>query len=182
MKRATEAEQFTLVRIVTARADLVAVATVAFECRARFRRQHFLVARLFGECVVAGEIVHLDIVLVHPIAGRDRLRGKADDLPEFADRLALRDRSDRHLVALGHAGACLDVGGGRTSGDRIDRDDDIVARIEAECARSGHSVLQFLNSRSVLRTVGNDNVRVIPDARKRDRESSGTYTRIGIST
>ena len=47
--------------------------------------------------------MHLDIVLMHPVAGLDGRLGEADDLSEFADRLAFGDRHDCHLMPARHA-------------------------------------------------------------------------------
>ncbi len=43
----------------------------------------------FGEPVVAREIVHRHVVLVDPLAGRNRAGGEPDDLAELAHRLAV---------------------------------------------------------------------------------------------
>ena len=74
-------------------------AAIAFEGGAHLGRQKIVVPRILAEAVVALEIMHADIVLVHPFARRDVRFGEADDLPELADRLALADRLDGHLVA-----------------------------------------------------------------------------------
>ena len=55
-----------------------------------------------AEGVVFGEIAHAAILGVDMLARRDRRGRKADDLAVAADRLAHRDRPDRHLVARGN--------------------------------------------------------------------------------
>ena len=66
--------------------------------------------------IVARELFHRAIVLVHPLARRDRPRGEADDLSEFADRRAGLHGRDRHLVPLGNALARADAGRRRDAG------------------------------------------------------------------
>ena len=120
---------------VVARADLAVGAAEALEGGARLGRQQLLVARILGEGVVALEGGERAVVRVHVAAGRDVLGGEADDLAELEDRLALGDRLRRHLVAAHHAGRRLDALHGDARLDRVDRDDDVVARIEAQRAR-----------------------------------------------
>ena len=52
-----------------------------------------------AESIILGEIAHAAILGMDMLARRDRHRRKADDLAVAADRLAHRDRPDRHLVA-----------------------------------------------------------------------------------
>jgi len=75
------------------------------ECRLLFGGQHGLGPRTLGELVVAVEVAaHREVMLVHPVAGRDGLRGETDDLAELQHRRTRRDGRGRHLVTLGHAG------------------------------------------------------------------------------
>jgi hypothetical protein len=82
--------------------------------------------------------MHLDVLRVHPVARRDRLRREPDDLIVFAHRLALRDRRDRHLVSAHHARARGHAGGRHALHDRIDRDDHIVIWRKADGAGRAH--------------------------------------------
>ena len=68
-----------------------------------------------------------------PFAGGDRLAGEADDLAELADRLALRDRLGRHLVAEGNSLVRRDALGdcGAWLGC-IGRDDDVILVAQTE--------------------------------------------------
>ena len=56
--------------------------------------------------------------------------------PNFRIGCALGDRRRRHLVAARHARARRDALGDRAGLDGIDRDDDIVGRVEPHDARS----------------------------------------------
>ena len=79
---------------------------------------------------------HVAIVLVHPVAGGDRLAGEADDLAEFPDRLAYRDRLRRHLVAEWDALTSDDaLGRHGVLFDALAGDQDIVLDAEAKHAR-----------------------------------------------
>src|SRR5262249_18575474 len=117
---------------------LAVVAHIAFERRAHLRRQQLVVLRVLGETVVAGEIVQGDVVSVYPVAWGNVLRGEADDLPEFPDRLVLAGRGDGQLVAARAALACGEGSGLRALGDLVDRDDHIVVWREADDAGIGH--------------------------------------------
>ena len=88
---------------IVARADAAVRPAIALERRLLGDRQDVDGLGRLAEPVVAVEIVHLDIVLVHPGARRDPLLRKADDLPELDDRRARVDRGDRHLVPEGYA-------------------------------------------------------------------------------
>jgi hypothetical protein len=73
---------------------------------------------------------------MHPCSpGAIGCRGEADDLAELADRLALGDGHDRHLVAARYSRAGGDAGGLGADIDRIDSDRDIVGGIELQRAR-----------------------------------------------
>ena len=84
--------------------------------------------RLLGrEGVVAVEQVGLDVVNVHPRPGRNRFRGKPDDLAVLAHRLPLGDVGQRDLVPERDRLADLDLAtadaedeppGDRPGGDR----------------------------------------------------------------
>ena len=69
----------------------------AVEGRGQIEVRHRLDVDAVG--IVLGEIAHAAVLGVHVLARRDRNGGKADDLAVAADRLADRDRLDRHLVA-----------------------------------------------------------------------------------
>src|SRR5215470_5182478 len=67
------------------------------------------VAQLFRfRALAGGDAQDLDIVLVNPLAGRDRFRGEADHLAELENWLAWSNGCRRHFVpaqdALTHAG------------------------------------------------------------------------------
>jgi hypothetical protein len=119
---------------------------VALEGRAQLRRQHLIVFHVLADAVVAGEVVERDVVLVHPFAGRDRARRKADDLAELAHRRALADRLDRHLVAARDALARGDARRLDALPDRVDGDDDVVLGRQAHDAGRGHGVPLFAAS------------------------------------
>ena len=121
---------------VVARAGLAVAAAVALEGGAGLGRQQRLVLAVLRERIVALELGERAIVRMDMRAGHDVLGGKADDLAELEDGLALGDRLDRHLVpahdALGGRYA-LDGGAG---GNGVDRHDQIVVSIEPQRARS----------------------------------------------
>ena len=132
-------------REIVAGAGLAAGAPEALEGRLLGGRQERLGHRAFGELVVALEIrPHGEVVLVHPIAGRDRLRGEADDLAELQHRRPGRDPDGRHLVALRDPGARREALARRLAGfEHVDRHHDIVLRLQAEraggrCHGDGH--------------------------------------------
>ena len=101
--------------------------------------------------IVAGEIMHLDIVLMHPVAGCDRTLGKADDLTELAYRFPLRDFLGRHLVAARNARLGHGAGSAATLLDIVDRDDDIVGGIKFDDAGRFGGVLYDLHGLVILR-------------------------------
>ena len=84
------------------------------------------------EGIVAGKVLHLDILHMHMVAGRDVLGGKADDLVIFSDSRALCDRPHGDLMARGYTPKAGDV----LTGDRrfrLDIDtcgDDIVVFVQ----------------------------------------------------
>jgi hypothetical protein len=124
---------------IVARAGPAIAALVALEGGAQLGREEVVVAHVLAEPVVALEIVQTDIVLMHPLAGRDVRLRKTDDLPEFADGLAFPDRLDRHLVAAQDTIAGRQAGGGGSLRDEIDGDDDVVVVVETDRARCcGH--------------------------------------------
>ena len=45
---------------------------IAFECRTQLRRQNLVVLCALGKFIVAGEIAECHVLLMHPIARRDR--------------------------------------------------------------------------------------------------------------
>ena len=55
--------------------------------------------------IIAVEVAAGKVVYVHPIAWRDCLRRKADDVTEFDDRLTQRERPNRDLVPHGNVPA-----------------------------------------------------------------------------
>ena len=75
--------------------------------RALLEGDHLRRDSAFGIGIVIMEravsAAHAAIVLVNPVARRDGLRGKADDLSELDHRLARRQRLQGKLVPLGHA-------------------------------------------------------------------------------
>src|SRR5437870_2329726 len=82
---------------------------------------------------------HVAIVLMHPLAGGDRLAGEADDLAELDHRLALADGARRQLVAEGDALAGLDaLAGRRVFLDALASDEDVVLGAEAKNACGFH--------------------------------------------
>ena len=126
---------------IIARPGLAVRPHIAFEGRALIRRQQLVVPGAFGETVVAREVVQRDVLLVHPVAGRDRLGGKADDLPVFAHRLVGLDRRDRHLVAARHALTRGRAGNHGARGKRVDGDNDIVVGGKSDETRAAHQAI-----------------------------------------
>jgi hypothetical protein len=82
-----------------------------------------------------------DVVLVDPFAGRDCARGEADDLPVFPDRLSLGDRRGRHLVTARNSLAGRRSRNVCSSKDRIDGDDDIVLKSQANNAGCAQEII-----------------------------------------
>ncbi len=66
---------------------------------------------------------------------RDVFGGKADDLSEFQDRLALLDALDRHFVTAHDARGRPDTLRGHLGHHGVDGHDDVVLGIELERAR-----------------------------------------------
>ena len=122
---------------IVARAGLAVGAAKTLEGRLFLDRQDVLGTRGLGDLVVALESAvlrpHVAIVLVHPVAGGDRLAGEADDLAELPDRLARGDRLDGDLVAEGDALMRRDAFGDRGAWlGSLGRDDDIVLVAQTE--------------------------------------------------
>ena len=126
---------------IVARAGLAVRPHIALEGGAQLRRQQLVVLGGLGEAVVAREIVQRDVLHMHPVARRDRLRGKADDLAVFAHRLVLRDGRDRHFVAARNALARGDAASASAERNLVDRDYDVVVRRETNGAGIGHGSL-----------------------------------------
>ena len=123
---------------IVARSCLAGVARIAFEGGTHLRRQKVVVLRLLAEAVVALEIMHADIVFVHPFARRDVRFRKTDDLPELAHRLALADRLGGHLVAAQNPLARREPAGEIPLLDEIDGDNDVVVAVQANGAWCVH--------------------------------------------
>ena len=89
---------------------------------------------------------------MHVLTRRDRGGGKADDLPIAPDRVALRDRANRHLVPGRNA-----LGGQHIFADRSARqeggacDDDVVLGVKADDGRRCHD--NFLGQEFGLHTA-----------------------------
>jgi hypothetical protein len=113
---------------IVPRADFPVGPLVAFEGRTQLWRQDLVVLSAFGKTIVAGEIAQRDVMLVHPVTGRDWLRRKTDRLSVLPHRLPFADRRYRHLVATRHALARGNACRGDVGCDLIDGDDDIVFR------------------------------------------------------
>src|SRR5262249_43133513 len=125
-----------------ARPDLAVGAPKALKGRLLLNGDNVLEPGVLAEMIVARELLHRAIVLMHPLAWRDRTGGETDDLPEFANRRAWFDRDDRHFVALGHAFASPHATRGfGTGGNFVDRDDHVVRRVEAQSAGRRHDYL-----------------------------------------
>ena len=122
---------------IIARAGFSSSAAKALKRRLQLHRQNLLFAGSFRKPVVAGEIVHHDIMLVQPRARLDRAFREADDLAEFFDRLAIGDGDGRDLVALGHAIARYDAFDPRAGTDDIDRDAAVIDLVQTNGARLG---------------------------------------------
>jgi hypothetical protein len=92
-------------------------------------------------------------MLVDPGPRRDRLRRKADDLPELPNRLAFRNGHDRHLVTARHAFAGRHARGLRALRDLVHRNDQIVVGREAYDAGRCH-ICTFFIDRGILERPG----------------------------
>ena len=117
---------------VVARRDATVIADDALERR---RRLHVLRGLGVGaERVVAVERAHREVVQVDVLAGRDVPACEADDLVVALDRLALRDRARRDLVAGRHEPRDGDfLVDERAAADQLaSRDDDVVVRDAGE--------------------------------------------------
>ena len=91
--------------------------------------------------IVLVEIAHAAVLRVHVLAGRDRLRRKADDLAVAADRLASRDRLDRDLVARRNAFRRGDALGHDHAGRQARaRDQHAVVGMQADDGCGGHGI------------------------------------------
>jgi hypothetical protein len=126
-------------RDVVACADLSIGAAIAEEGGALALRQKRRLLQSLAEHVVPLESVNIDIVLVHPVAGRDHLLGEADDLTVFDDRLVLFDRYDRHLVAARNAHVRSHRPGKVTGIERIRHEGDVVGGGKLD--EAGHGML-----------------------------------------
>ncbi len=120
---------------IVAGADLAASAAEALESGLLIERQHGLRLGILGKMVIAGEVLHGDIMFVHPFAGLDRLGGESDDLTELPDWLAFRDGFGGELVLLGNP-----VDDGNTLNDAANRkningNNNIVCCVQAQEAR-----------------------------------------------
>ena len=84
--------------------------------------------------VRAREVAERQVVRVHVLAGRDRLRRAADDLVVAPHGLALGDRTRGDLVARRHQAGDGDalVGQHRAAEQLLPRDDDVVGRVDAD--------------------------------------------------
>ena len=120
---------------VVARAGLAVGAPVAFEGGACLERQQRLLLRILGKGIVAIELAEGAVVGVDVAAGRNRLRRKADDLTELQNRRALLDQSRRHLVPARHAGGRRNALRAGALGNLVDRNDHVVARMQAQSSR-----------------------------------------------
>jgi hypothetical protein len=127
---------------IVAGSRLAIGAAIAFESRLFAFGENCLRLGPFAEMIVAGKFVHDDIVLMHPFADFDRLRGKADDLAEFGDRRPGMDVRCRHFVPLRHTLARRGFSRGNIARSNfVHGDNDIVVFVEAQCARDGHCQL-----------------------------------------
>ena len=127
---------------VVARSGPALLAAEALEGGARLERQHVLRLRILGMAIIALEGGEVAIVRVDMFAGRDIGMGEADDLAELDDGLALGELHHRHLVPPRDARLRrhpLDHGADR---DRIDGDDHVVGRIQAQMTASGGGVIE----------------------------------------
>ena len=131
---------------VVAGADLAAGPPETLERRPLGLGHEFRRPGFGAEGIVALELVHLDIVDMHMVAGGDRLGGEPDDLVVFAHRLADRDRRRRQLVAgrdmdSSRDTLIRDIGARQKIGAR---DHDVIGRIQpdGQRRRTGHT--QFL--------------------------------------
>jgi hypothetical protein len=123
---------------VVARSHPAVGPAVAHEGPALGLRHQLDGAVVLGERVVQLQLalVDLDVVGVDVVAGRDRLRGEADDLPVATDGVALGDGADRDLVAGRDHLADGDLAiPGLEAGPRQERhlgDDDVVPFVELD--------------------------------------------------
>jgi hypothetical protein len=88
-------------------------------------------------------------LLVHPLAGNDRLGGEPYDLTVFAHRFVRLDGRDRHLVAARDALARRYAGHFAPGGNLIHRDNDIVTGRQANEARIGQGKPPFRSGKRI---------------------------------
>ena len=133
---------------IVARPDFPVRPAEPLKARPVLDRRDRLGACVLAEMIVAREVLHGAIVLMHPLARGDRTRGETDDLPKLADRRARVYGGDRHLMAFRNALASGDAARrSDAGGDLVDRDDDVVRSVEAQSAGRCHDF--FYRSRMV---------------------------------
>src|SRR3974390_2577419 len=90
--------------------------------------------------ILPRKVVQKDIVLVPPVAGRDRPCGETDDLPILSYRFIHGNRHHRQLMPARNTLACGDGRGRAARQNGIDRHHDVVYGGEADDTRNA----QFL--------------------------------------
>src|SRR5215470_10399307 len=97
------------------------------------------VAQLFRfRALAGGDAQDLDIVLVNPLAGRDRFRGEADHLAELENWLAWSNGCRRHFVPAQDALTYPDALDLHRRCERIDRDNDVILLVQAQKTWNGN--------------------------------------------
>ncbi len=89
-------------RDVVAGTDLTVGSTVPEEGALFPLRNEIHRLRISTEGIVQRQVAHSEVVLVHMVAGLDRLFGETNDLTVAPYRLAYRDVFQRYFVAAGN--------------------------------------------------------------------------------
>ena len=119
---------------IVTRACLAAGPAVALEGRLILDGEHVDRASVFAEAVIALKILQHAILLVNPLAGSDVAAREADDLAEFANRLAQSDRRRRHFVSARHANRRDDARRRVAWAKLLDGDQNVVGGVQAQRA------------------------------------------------
>ena len=133
---------------IVARTDLAVGAAVALEGRGR--HDGCGIAGIDFELVVAVHGMERDVVLMHPVARRNVLRRKADNLAELQRRLILGNRAHRRLVAGRNAARDLHVIHDVARGQTVHRYHDIVGGVKAQ--ERGHERSQNQNAALIMQS------------------------------
>ena len=134
-------------------ADLAVFSPEALEGRALLDRHELRRLCVLRMRVIVRNLAHCYVVFVHPLARQNVRLGKADDLPEFADRRTGWYLLDRQLVALRNSCERDEASRRHPLLDLIDSTCDIVRRVQPERARGRFHRLKFCHFRPFRNVV-----------------------------